>query len=452
MKSFTENSSAVKIICAIFFVSGFFLIAAPSHAGHMFLEYQGKLDSSYTFYRGVFDLGDIDRDGADEMVIADDEGGYHVYRYTRGGFIPIWISEQVVKSGHIVAVEIIHKNVRGFMPHVLLMDSQGTLYEFRYTGYLFEKMGTYENSAEPNESGRMVITDFNGGERTVLIGIQDNDASNGNDNSDGSNRWGSDNPALSGMIFYKLGEDGLVKLSGDELGNLYEGQVFLVQDLSTEDIDDLMELGASSGKKSPHHQAGSGNAFLADLNQDALLDLILSFGDPDRPVDKLELYSRDGESYTVKVTLELPLINQMVLGDIDGDGFTEIVGLTYDGDVLVYQWDPLTVKTADGKELNWETPHQLIDNTIWMCLGMFEAIGCTVVEEPDKITLSRGDKSVVINRVIREIVCGDRIVLDSVPEAALETIPFFPLMKTLDCLGFSYTFNQISHLIELGEQ
>ena len=421
-----------------------------SKAGHMFLEYKGELLSGYTFYRGVFDLGDIDRDGSDEMVIADDRGGYHVYRFSLGGFIPMWVSEPIIESGHIVDVKILYEEFPGVMPHVLLLDSNGTLREFRYTGYLFEETAVYEQYSAAGESGRLVVTEVGEGERTVLIALpkpeDDSEGQGGGEEESVGTNFG-ESGEWSSMVFYRLTAGGLVELGQEELGALEEGKVYFVQELSTSDVEELERLGSGTRSMFPGSEAG--RTGLADLDRDALLELLVAVSDPERPIDRLEIYKEEGDTYTVKITLELPLINEMLLGDLDGDGFTEIVGLTYEGVVLVYQWDPLTVRFAGGREIDWETPHKQIDDMIWMSLGGFESLGCEVLEEPDGLEVKRGDRTVRLDRSERVVRCGDELLLPEVPDEVLEAVPYLPLFAALDCLGFLYTYDASEQLVEV---
>ncbi len=423
------------------------ILPSTAYAGQMYLEYSGELVSGYSFFRGAFDLGDINRDGADEMVIADDEGGFHVYRFTRGGFVPIWISDPLVEDGYMVAVEIIHDRMPGIRPQILLLDSLGTLHQVQYTGYLFEETAKYENYRLPGESGRLVVTDIGGGQRTVLIALpaSNRDSSGTQKPSSG----GADFQQWAGMVLYKLTSDGLVELTEEEVSELQEGEVYFVQDLTKLDVSELEEIGAEAGKLYAGTGGEADRVGIADLDQDALLELLISVSDPNRPIDRLQIFRQDGGTFTVQITLELPLINEMVLGDIDGDDFSEIVGLTYDGEVLVYQYDPLTVRLADGTEVAWETPHMEIDGTIWVGLGGFETLGCTMVEEADSLQVSHSGHAVTLDREGKLLRCGDQILLPDVPDAALESTPYLPLLSVLDCLGFRYTYDPRQNLVEL---
>ena len=437
------------MVCAVLISS------APTMAGHMFLEYQGELSDEYTFFRGAFDLGDLDRDGSDEMVIADDEGGFHVYHFTPVGFVPMWVSAPLVNEGHIVAVEIIHEDLPGIMPKILLLDSFGTLHQIRYTGYIFEETANYEDYREPGESGRIVITDLGGDGRAVLIALpnleraeeppsEEEESETPDDESDTGEleRW-------NGMTLYRLTAAGLTHLTEEELLSLEEGEVYFVQELTALDIEKLESLGTIAGRLYSGEQDDSSRIGIADLDRDALYELLLSMSDPQRPIDRLEVYSEQGGDFSMRITLELPLINEMVLGDVDADGYTEIVGLTYDGVVLVYQYDPLTVRLADGTELDWENPHRDIDGTIWLSLGGFEALGCIAVEQPDRLELSLNDRMLVLDRTERTIMCGESILFPDVPDEALETVPYLPLFSTLECLGFLYTYDPGTNLVEV---
>jgi hypothetical protein len=460
------------VIAAIFCVA---LAASPARAGHMFLEYRGELSDEYTFFRGAFDLGDLDDDGSDEMVIADDEGGFHVYHYTPAGFVPMWVSAPVVTDGHIVAVEIIHENLPGIMPKILLLDSKGTLHQIRYTGYIFEETATYEDYRPPGESGRIVVTDLGGDGRAVLIALPNvqrvEERSSEVEESETSAEESeapieeSETPAeeteapaedsdtsefqrWNGMTLYRLTASGLELLSEEELASLEEGEVYFVQELTPLDIEKLESLGSIAGRLYSGDQDDS-RIGIADLDRDALYELLVSMSDPQRPIDRLEVYSEHGGDFSMRITLELPLINQMVLGDVDGDGYTEIVGLTYDGVVLVYQYDPLTVRLADGTELEWENPHKDIDGTIWLSLGGFEELGCTAVEQPDRLELSLNDMMVVLDRTEHTIMCEDSVLFPDVPAEAYETVPYLPLFSTLECLGFLYTYDPEQNLVEV---
>lgn len=443
---FALRTALMAALC----VAGF---PGVARAGHMFLEHKGELLSGYTFYRGVLDLGDLDRDGADEMVIADDRGGYHVYHFSPGGFVPMWVSDPIIQTGHIVDVKIMYEEFPGVMPHVLLLDSNGTLHEFRYTGYLFEETAVYEEYSPPGESGRLVVTDIGEGERAVLIalpktedGKEEGESEEAveegaeGSNPDESDDWGA-------MIFYRLTSDGLVELAQEEIGQLEEGQVYFVQELTTTDVKELESLGSETA--SMFSGSDEGRTGLADLDRDALLELLVAVSDPERPIDRLEIYKEEGDTYTVRITLELPLINEMLLGDVDADGFTEIVGLTYEGVVIVYQWDPLTVRLPDGVEIDWEAPHKQINDMIWMSLGGFESLGCLVEEEPDGLHVIRGDRVVRLDRVERSVMCGEEVLLPEVPDEILEAIPYLPLFSSLDCLGFLYTYDASEHLVEV---
>jgi hypothetical protein len=251
------------------------------------------------------------------------------------------------------------------------------------------------------------------------------------------------------MTLYRLTSTGIERLTDEEMASLQEGEVYFVQELTALDIAKLESMGAIAGRLFPGERNGSNRIGIADLDRDALYELLLSVSDPERPIDRLEIYSEEGGDFSIRIALELPLINEMVLGDIDGDGYTEIVGLTYDGVVLVYQYDPLTVRLADGTELEWENPHMDIHGTIWMSLGGFEALGCVAVEEPDRLELSRGDRVVVLDRSDLTIRCGDQILLPDVPREALESVPYLPFFSALDCLGFLYTYDPGLNLVEV---
>jgi hypothetical protein len=438
-----KTTRQIEIYRAIFIVVlavGIFGLAGPSHAGHMFLEYQGNLSDEYTYYRGAFDLGDLNHDGMDEMVIADDEGGFHVYRYTPAGFVPMWVSAPLIDSGYIVEIEIKHEDIIGFHPLILLLDSVGTLHQITYTGYLFEETATYPNYRIPDATGRLVLTDTDSGETSVIIAIP------GDDNSAVG---ASSNEQWAGMALYRLTADGMIELTDEEIASLDEGQVYFVRELSVSEIDQLQALASGEGRFFSGDNNQLGRAGIADLDADALVELLVSVSDPDRPIDHLEIYSEEGGLFTVKVTLELPLINEMVLGDVDGDGFSEIVGLTFDGDVLVYQYDPLTVMLANGTEIEWETPHQKVNNIIWMSIGAFEALGCTAVELSDSLEITKNNHSVILNRETGSVMCGDEVLVQQVPEGVLESAPFLPFFSALDCLGFNYRYDPAKNLVEM---
>ncbi len=449
--------------------TGIFLIAVLAigtlvyptivRAGHMFLEYKGSLSDDFTFYHAAFDLGDIDHDGLDEMVISDDEGGFHVYHFTPAGFVPMWISAPLIDDGYIVKVEIKHEDVIGFKPLILLLDSDGTLHQVRFTGYLFEEIATYENYRIPDETGRLVLTDIGLGERSVIIAIpEESEDGNPEENGEAENQDASedtndvpDYEKWAGMSLYRLTSDGFVELTDDEIVSLEEGEVYFVQELSVTELDMLQALGSGRGRFFRGSSTEIGRAGIADLDEDAFLELLTAVSDPDRPIDHLEIYTEEDGLFTVKITLELPLINEMVLGDIDGDGFSEIVGLTFDGDVLVYQYDPLTVMLADGTELEWETPHQRVNDTIWMSIGGFEALGCTAIEHPDSLEILCADLSIILDREKGLIMCGDEVILPEVPQSVLESLPFLPFFSALECLGFSYTYDPGQNLVELEQ-
>ena len=433
---FMFRSWFITLGCVVAIMQG-----SPVWAGRMFLEYHGWLTPGYTFYRGAFDLGDLDRDGRAEMVIADDMGAFHVYKYTDEGFELIWISDPVVQDGYIVAVQIIHENVPRVMPQILLLDSSGTLHQFRYTGYLFEETATYENYRVPAGSGRLVVTNLGGNQRTVLIALK---ASQGT-----SSQGALDIPGFSGMTLYKLTDAGLVELTDEELRTLKEGEIYMVQELSEDDVRQLQSLTAKIESMFQSSGVDSGRAGVADLDRDAILELLLAVSDPKRPIDRLEIYKEEGGIYTVKVTLELPLMNEMVLGDVDGDSFTEIVGLTFDGEVLVYQWDPLTIRRPDFTEVDWESPHREYNGMIWTSLGAFEALGCSLLEDSVTIRVSRKGRSVVLNRETHTLSCEGEVLLPDVPLEMFEKTPYFPLFLTLDCLGFLYSYYPEDYLVQL---
>jgi hypothetical protein len=142
-------------------------------------------------------------------------------------------------------------------------------------------------------------------------------------------------------------------------------------------------------------------------------------------------------------------MNEMHLGDIDGDGFNEIVGITFDGEVLIYQWDPLTVKLKDGSDLTWETPHREVNGIIWMSLGGFEALGCGTQEDARYLSVARGDHRVILDRTTGEIMCDGEVLLPDVPPEMLESTPFLPLLPALDCLGFFYSYYPDQNLVQL---
>lgn len=418
----------------------------------MFLEYRGSLSEEYTFYRGVFDLGDINRDGLEEMVISDDEGGFHVYRFTPAGFVPMWISAPLIDDGYIVSIEIKHEQIIGFHPIILLLDSAGTLHQVTYTGYLFDETATYENYRVPDETGRLVLTDSGSGETFVIIALpgegESDSEDDGSDDATGPVET-SDYEKWSGMVLYHLTSDGLVQLTDEEIASLDEGQVYFVQELSVSELDRLQAIGSGQGRFFRGSSTEIGRAGIADLDEDAFVELLVAVSDPDRPIDHLEIYTEEDGLFTVKITLELPLINEMVLGDVDGDGFSEIVGLTFDGDVLVYQYDPLTVRLADGTEINWETPHQRVNDTIWMSIGGFESLGCTVIENPDSLVIQCDEFSITLDREEGSVKCGDVVLIPNVPRGVLETQPYMPFFTALDCLGFTYTYDPELNLVEL---
>jgi hypothetical protein len=240
-----------------------------------------------------------------------------------------------------------------------------------------------------------------------------------------------------------------VELTDTELDEIQEGEVYFVRELKESDISSLLGLNEGIHGMFPGSGPDSGSAGLADLDQDALVELLLSVSDPNRPIDRLEIYKEEDGAYTVRVTIELPLINEMVLGDIDGDSFPEIVGLTYDGVVLVYQWDPLTILLPDGSELDWEAPHKEIDGVIWMSLGGFESLGCEADDEPGDLKLNRGDLTVEMDRTDGVIRCGNEVIVPDVPAEVLESVPYLPLFSTLDCLGFLYTYDPVTHVLRM---
>jgi len=442
----------------------------------MFLEYNGNLSEGYTYFRGAFDLGDIDHDGLDEMVIADDSGGYHVYRYTPGGFVPMWISDPLLENGHIVSVSIVHEGIPGIRPQILLLDNAGTLYQVVYSGYFFEITSTYENYRTPGESGRLVITGMGTGERNVIIALPQTleaNAENGSlpedssdepedesfddqveeltadsvesENSDAQSAYDQ----WAGMTLYKMTSDGLLELTDEEISELEEGQVYFLDDLSLSDLTGLQKLESSVGRFFPELDYNSQRAGVADLDRDALLELLVAFNDPNLPIDRLEIWSEEEGVFTVRISYELPLLNEMVLGDIDGDGFTEIVGLTYDGEVLVYQYDPLTVLNPDGEEITWEYPHRIVNGEIWMSLGGFEALGCNASPGADFLDISLNDYMVRLNRIDATIECNGEVIAENVPDAFLESIPYLPFLSTLDCLAIPYTHEPGSNLVEV---
>ena len=441
-------NSKFFIIMACVLLLGIFMLSQPVYAGHMFLEYRGSLSDEYTFYRGAFDLGDLNHDGMDEMVIADDEGGFHVYHFTPAGFVPMWISAPLIDEGYIVAVEIKHEDVIGFHPIILLLDSEGTLHQVTFNGYLFDETATYENYRVPDETGRLVLTDAGSGETSVIIALPGGD---GNEDTveETAEDGGSDYDQWAGMVLYRLTSNGLIELTDEEIASLDEGQVYFVRELSASQIDRIQALGSGDGQFFFGNSREFGRAGIANLDEDAFVELLVSVSDPDRPIDHLEIYAEEDGLFTVKVTLELPLINEMVLGDVDGDGFSEIVGLTFDGDVLVYQYDPLTVRLADGTEIDWETPHQKVNDTIWMSIGVFESLGCTAVENPDSLEIQLDDHSVILDREAGNVRCGDEVLIPEVPVGALESVPFLPFFSALECLGFTYTYDPGRNLVEL---
>lgn len=431
----------LKISCfwifrIIIFLASFLVFSEHAWAGKMFLEYKGQLSSEYTFYRGAFDLGDLDRDGKDEMVIADDLGGFHVYKLTPAGFETLWINEPLIDKGYIAAVKIMYKNQPNIKPQIFLLDSYGTLHQIRYTGYLFEEVAKYENYRPSGQSGRLVITGVGGGQRELLIAVPHAD-----NQPIPSTPAGSTLSAFAGMKLFRIAHNGLEPLTENELSKLKDGEIYFIQELSAEDLEEIKLLGTNVSSMFSPKGAGSDRAGVADLDRDAILELLVSVSDPKRPIDKLEIYKEEGKSYTVKITLELPLMNEMLLGDIDGDGFTEIVGLTFDGEVLVYQWDPLTIKYKDGREISWEAPHREIDGMIWMSVGGFEALGCVLSEGASTLSLTRGNKKVILDKEKNLISCGGEVLLPNIPIEMTETIQYFPLFIVLECLGFFFSYD-----------
>ena len=144
-------------------------------------------------------------------------------------------------------------------------------------------------------------------------------------------------------------------------------------------------------------------------------------------------------------------VSEMVIGDVDGDNFSEIVGLTYEGTVLVYQYDPLTVVLADGTQISWDAPHRRIDDTIWMSIAGFEALGCETIQDPDFLEISFGDHMVVYSMTDNLVKCGADVILPEVPDVILETEPYLPFFTSLECLGLVYTYDPSRNLVEVEE-
>jgi hypothetical protein len=424
--------------------------AQPVFGSQMFLEYRGSLNEGYTFYRGAFDLADLDHDGSDEMVIADDSGGYQVYHYTQSGFVPMWISDPIVDSGFIVEIDIIHENIQGFMPQILMLDSTGTLHRVRFTGYFFEEIAEYEDYSREGESGRLVVTDLGGGERSVIIALNQNTSDEAGTDKPEADDTGEvpTGQELQDTKFYKLTESGLVEITSDEFGAIDQGKIYFIQDFHSNDPDqdgfDPMGMLMST-------DPSSGRAGFADLDKDELNELLLAITDPVRPIERLEIYNEEDDVYSVNVTIELPLINEMVLGDVDGDGFTEIVSLTYDGEVIIYQWDPLSVKLEDGTDLSWEAPHREIDGVVWMSAGMFEDLGCAVEFLPKWVVVTYGDNVISIDREDRTGYVNEVPAIEDIPSELIDSIVYFPLLQSLEALGIDYTSEPENNLIEINK-
>jgi len=449
-------------ICLVLPVAIILLLLAltrPAIAGQMYLEYQGELARGYSFFRGAFDLGDLNRDGRDEMVIADDEGGFHVYQYTRNGFVPVWINDPVIDTGYIVAVEILHDGIPGIMPQILLLDSLGTLHQVHYTGYLYEETATYENYRRPGQTGRVVLTGLGSDARSVYIALPnaDTEVPEVPEESEASEESDTQPPAdpseapdeWAGMTLYKFTSSGLTELSDTELAELEEGEVYFVSELTAGELAEIQTLGADATGVYGGERDASNRVGFADFDSDALLDLMVSVSDPERPIDRLEIYKEEGDSFTVRITLELPLLNEMVLGDVDGDCFTEIVGLTFDGEVLVYQYDPLDVTLADDSRINWTFPHQRISDMIWVDTSGFIELGCIVELLENAVNIHYNGLTVTLDKTNRRVMCGDEILLPDVPISAIENEPFVPLFMTLECLGFHYTYDPVEITIKV---
>jgi len=424
----------------------------------MYLEHRGNLARGYTFFRGAFDLGDIDRDGADELVIADDEGGFHVYHFTPTGFVPIWISDPILDDGNIVDIKILHDGIPGMRAQVLMLDSAGTLHTIQYNGYLYEETDKIENYRVPGAEGHLVLTNLLGegclGCKTVVIALPSNEQIGNSGNSpmimgpapfqpvEAVDEW-------AGMDLYKLSQNGFVKLTENEIARLDEGEIYLVQDFTGEDLKELMSLVEDYGSGNTVEPGESGRAGFADINRDALLDLLVSVSDPSRPVDHLEVYTEGEGGFVVSVTVELPLLNEMVLGDIDGDGFTEIVGLTFDGEILVYQYDPLTVSLDTGLKVAFSAPHEYYEEKVWVTADGFGDLGCNLTITDTSTEIRYRNKSVILDIPSGEIRCGDEIIQSGVPERLYKYRMYFPLLQTLECLGFDVTIDSSGNTVNV---
>jgi len=437
------------------------LAAGVANAGAMYMEHRGDLARGYSFFRGAFDLGDIDHDGTDEMVIADDEGGFHVYHYTDSGFVPVWISDPIVENGYIVDVKILHDGIPGVRAQILLLDSDGTLHTVQYNGYLYEETEVFENYRVPGESGRLVLTDLLSegcmGCKTVIIALPMTEVTASESEETEVDTSGVEEESAvmepvgnvdewTGMTLYKMSTNGFVELSETEIASLDDGEIYLVQEFTGEDLNELMTLVASNEVNGPYE---SGRAGLADLNRDTLLDLLVSVSDPSRPVDHLEVYTEEDGGFVVSVTVELPLLNEMVLGDVDGDEFTEIVGLTFDGEVLVYQYDPLTVYYGDDFTVGFSSPHEVHEEKIWVAADGFSDLGCNLVITDTFTEVRYQDLVVTLDTVAGEIRCGDDVIASEIPAHLYETKAFLPLLAILECLGFSYSIDNLGYIVNV---
>lgn len=438
----------------ISFLIGSAAVPSTAIASQMFLEYSGELTPGYSFYRGAFDLGDLDNDGSDEMVIADDRGGYHVYHYSPDGFIPIWVSDPLIMDGYIVEVEIIHENIQGIMPHIMLLDSLGTLHQVRFTGYMFVETERFENFSASGTSGRLIINDLGEGEKSVIIAIQTGNPDEMGPPSmpSGSLHDYGEGNILSdweGLSFFRLTDKGLEDLTDNEFASLEDGEVYIV----------TRNLGDGAGGMYPEEsdpfgmllssEMTSGRAGLIDLDRDELYELLITMSDPVRPVDRLEIFNEQEDVYSVKITVELPLINEMVLGDVDGDGFTEIVSLTYDGNILVYQWDPLQVVMPNGMQAHWEAPHRLSRNSIWMSVGCFIDLGCSLTYESNRIVISYGQNNLALDTDTGTFIYNDTLALTPVPPEFTRSVIYLPFFRSLDLLGFKFIWDPYNSLVEI---
>ncbi len=446
----------MRLIPAIFLLVTL-LLQVPAYAGQMFLEHRGELARGYSFFRGPFDLGDINHDGAEEMVIADDEGGFHVYRYTEDGFVPIWISDPLIEDGYIIDVQILHEDLIGFHPRMLMLDSMGTLHQIAYNGYLYEETATYEDYSMAGESGRLVLRDMGGGGRTIIIALPEMADTSLEHEVESDGEESTDTPVdepdeWSGMTLYRLSSDGLVKLTENEITELDDAEIYFVQELTSRDIAQLHDFSSDPANIDPDSHILTDRVGVADLDRDAFLELLVSVSDPEQPIDRLEIYSEESGEFTVRITLELPLINEMVLGDVDGDNFSEIVGLTFDGEVLVYQYDPLTVMKPDGTQIEWLYPHRRFGGLIWVDPMGFESLGCIVVDDDGITKLLYNNRVVELDTSNQVITCDTVVLLPDLPGEAVEDILYVPLLATLDCLGFHYTYDSGQCLVEVGNQ